>query len=88
MALRFQVIADFSFSGCRPLLVSLSLHSTRAACTSWPVPVSLFRLTSISRIFHTLKEAQSYTSYLIGRYPQRSVPFPVLDKRQNLLFKE
>jgi hypothetical protein len=88
MASNFQVIADFKFSGCRPLLVGLSLHSTSAACNSWPVPASLHRFTSISRIFKTLREAKSYINHLKERYPKCPVPFPVLDKEQNLLFEE
>jgi len=88
MALHFQVTADFIFTKGRPSLAGLSLHSTKAACTQWPVPGSLVRFASISRIFHTLKEARSYIAYLMRRYPDSPVPFPVLDKGQNELFQE
>ena len=88
MALHYQVTADFSFSKGRPSLAGLSIHSTKAACTLWLVPGSLVRFASNSRIFHTLKEAHSYISYLMGRYPNSPVPFPVLDKGQSDLFSE
>jgi hypothetical protein len=88
MVKNFQVIADFKFSGCRPMLVGLSLHSTSAACTTIPAPASLSRFTSISRIFKTLREAKSYINHLQGRYPNCPISFPVLDKEQNLLFEE
>jgi len=86
MAWRYQVTADFSFSGCRPLLAGLSLHSTKAACNQWPVPGSLVRFASNARTFPTLKLAHSYISYIMGRYSQCPVPFPVLDKGQQELF--
>ena len=88
MALHFKVIADFSLSNGRPSLVGLSLHSTKAACTQWPLPGSLVAFASNMHIFPTLKEAHSYISYIMGRYPQCPVPFPVLDKGQNDLFSE
>jgi len=79
MALHYQVIADFSWSNGRPSLVGLSLNSTKAACTLWPVPGSLVRFASNSRIFHTLKEAHAYISYLMGLYPDSPALFPELD---------
>jgi len=88
MALHYQVTADFSFSNSRPSLVGLFLYSTSAACTLWPVPGSLVRFTSNSRIFHTLKEAHLYIIYLMGLYKDSPVPFPVLDKGQKDLFSE
>jgi hypothetical protein len=88
MALHYQVIADFKLSSRRPSLVSLSLHSTQAACTSLPILGSLVKFTCISRIFHTQKEAKDYISYLLGRYPNSPATFPVLDKDQKELFEE
>jgi hypothetical protein len=87
MSLHYQVIADFSLIKGRPSLIALSLHSTSAACTLWPVPGSFVKYTSLSRIFHTLKAAHSYISYLMGLYSNSSVPFPVLDKGQKDLFQ-
>ena len=86
--MHYQVISDFILTKGRPSLVSLSLHSTQAACTPWPVHGSLARLTSNSRIFPTLKEAYLYITYLLGRYPNSPIPFPVLDKGQPELFRE
>jgi len=88
MAVHYQVTADFSYSNGRPSLAGLSLHSTKAACTLCLVPGSLVRSASNSRIFHTLKEAHAYISYLMGHYPNSPVPFPVLDKGQKELFSE
>ena len=88
MALHYQVTAEFCFSSGRPSLAGLSLHSTQAACTLWPVPGSIVKLASISRIFPTLKEAHSYITYLLGLYSNSPVPFPVLDKGQQELFQE
>ena len=88
MALHYQVIADFNLSDGRPSLIGLSLHSTLAACTKWPVPGSYTRFASNLRIFHTLKEAHSYVSYLIGIYPDSTVTLPILDKEQPELFME
>jgi len=88
MALHYQVTADFSLSNDRSSLAGLSLHSTKVACTQWPVPSSQVRFASNMRIFSTLKEAHSYITYLKGHYPDSPVPFPVLDKGQNDLFSE
>jgi hypothetical protein len=88
MALHYQVTSDFSFTSGHPSLIGLSLNTTSTACTLWPVPGSLVRFASNSRIFHTLKEAHSYITYLMGRYPDSPVLFPVLDKGQKDLFKE
>ena len=86
MTLHYQVTADYSFSKGKPSLIGLSLNSTSAACTNWPIPGSLKKFTSNSRIFKSQKDARSYITYLMGRYPKNSIPFPVLDKGQNELF--
>jgi hypothetical protein len=88
MALHYQVTADYSLHNGRPSLIGLSLHSTKAACTRWPIRRSLASFASNSFIFYTLKEAHSYIAYLMGRYPNSPVPFPVLDKDQQKLFPE
>jgi len=88
MAQRYMVISNFSFTKGRPLLVSLSLHSTKAACSKFPLPGSLVRFTSNKRIFSTLKEAKSYITYLLAVYPNSPATFPVLDKEQPELFQE
>jgi hypothetical protein len=88
MSLHYAVISDFSLSHGRPSLVSLSLHSTKEACTLWPLPGSMVRLLSNKHIFPTLKLAHSYIAYLKSRYPNSPVPFPVLDKGQPELFQE
>ena len=88
MSLHYAVISDFSFSGCRPSLIGLSFHTTKKACTKWPVPGSKVKLLCNKRIFPTQEEALSYIAYLYKRYPNSSVPFPVLDKGQLKLFQE
>jgi hypothetical protein len=88
MATHYQVIADFSFSGCRPVLVNLSLHSTRAACSSFPFQPEFSKITTVSHIFPTLQNARSYIAYLFRVYPNCPAPFPVLDKGQPDLFQE
>ena len=88
MALHFQVIADFNLTNGRPSLVGLSLNSTSAACTLYPLPGSLVRFASNKHIFKTLKEAKSYISYLLRVYPNSPAPPPVLVGGQQELFKE
>ena len=88
MALRYMVISDFTLTNGSPSLVGLSLHSTKAACTLFPLPASLVRFASNKRIFSTLKETQNYITYLMGLYKNSLVPFPVLDKEQQELFLE
>jgi hypothetical protein len=82
-----MVIADYAPSRGRPSLIGLSLHSTKEACTLWPVSGSLLKLTCNKRVFSTLKEACSYISYLKKRNPSNLVPFPVLDRGQQDLFQ-
>ena len=78
----FMVIADYTLTRGRPSLVGLSLHSTKEACTLWPVSGSLVKSTCSKWVFSTLKEARSYIGYLKGRHPTSTVPFPVLDMGQ------
>jgi hypothetical protein len=82
-----MVIADYTLTRGHPNLVGLSLHSTKEACTRWPVPGSLVKSTCNKWVFSTLKEAQSYISYLKERHPTSTVPYPVLDKGQPELFQ-
>ena len=86
MSLHFQVYAGFALAQGKPSLVSISISSTHAACTPYPfLPYGSTYLT-ISRIFHTQKEAHSYIAYLYGVYPQSTAPLPALDSGQNELF--
>jgi len=88
MALHYQVISEFSLSRGKPSLVSISIFSTRAACTSlpfWPYPNTYL---TISHIFPTLQLAHSYIAYLQGVYPHSPIPPPVLDSGQKELFPE
>jgi acyl-CoA thioesterase len=80
----YQVCAGFKFSGCKPLLVSLSLHSTPEYFSYLAGSVS--SPLSHSQYFHTLPEANHYISYLFSRYPNSTAPRPVLDALQPLLF--
>jgi hypothetical protein len=88
MSLHFQVYAEFSLANGKPQLVSTSIFSTHAACTSWPVYPLENLLLTISRIFPTLRHAKSYIAYLHGVYPRRPAPPPVLDGGQKDLFSE
>jgi hypothetical protein len=88
MALHYAVIADFTLSRGHPSLVGLELYSTTEACTHWPVPGSLFKVTYNKHVFQTLKEAHSYIAHLKKTYPNSPVPFPVLDSGQQELFQE
>jgi hypothetical protein len=82
-----MVIADYTLTHGRPSLVSLSLHSTKEACTRWPVSGSLVKFTCNKQVFSTLKEAQVYISYLKERHPTSTVSFPVLDRGQPDFFQ-
>jgi len=88
MALRYMVISDFILTNGSPSLVGLSLHSTKAACTLFPLSGSVVRFSSNKRIFKTKKEAKHYISYLLGLYKNSLIPFPVLDKEQPELIQE
>jgi len=88
MAQNYMVISDFAFTKGCPSLVSLSLYSTKEACSLFPLPGSVVRFASNKRIFSTQKEAKDYISYLLGVYPNSPIPFPVLDKEQPKLFQE
>ena len=88
MSLHFQVIANFSLIQGKPQLLSTEIYSTYAACTSllfWPYPSTYL---SISRIFPTLQNANSYIAYLQGVYPHSPAPLPIMDSGQKDLFLE
>ena len=87
MALHFQVYAKFTLSCGKMSLAHASIFSTRAACTLWPFCPNEKDPLTISRIFHTLKEAYSYAAYLHRLYHSRMTP-PVLDGGQKDLFPE
>jgi hypothetical protein len=80
----YQVSAGYKFSGCKPLLVSLSLYST-SEYVPWLVSSAASPL-SLSRFFHSVKQANHYIDYLYRVYPSCAVPRPVLDSNQPLLF--
>jgi hypothetical protein len=82
--MKYQVCATFKFSGSKPQLVSLSLHST-PEYSSFLVG-SYTSLLSHSRFFYTVPQAQEYINYLFSRYPNSAIPYPVLDSDQLLLF--
>ena len=88
MSLHFQVYAEFSLTKGKPQLVSTSISSTHAACTSWPVLPDENTNLTIARVFHTLKTARSYIAYLHGVYPHSPAPPSVLDGGQQELFQE
>jgi hypothetical protein len=84
MRVYYQVVAGFKFSGSKPLLVSLSLHSTKEYFP-WLVGSASFPLSQ-SRFFHTVAGANHYIDYLYRVYPSCAVPRPGLDSNQLLLF--
>ena len=88
MSLHFQVYADFSLSRGKPQLLSASISSTHAACTSLPFGLYPATCLTTSRIFPTLQKAKSYIAYLHGVYPDSPAPPPVLDGGQKDLFQE
>ena len=86
MSLHYQVYADFTLTQGKPQLVNTSISSTLAACTSLPFCPFDYSYLTISRIFHTLQNAQSYIAFLHGVYPHSPAPPPVLDSGQIELF--
>jgi hypothetical protein len=88
MSLHFQVYSDFTLTKGKPQLVSTSISSTHAACTSWPIQPYDHKPLITSRIFPTLQNAKAYIAYLHGVYPRSPAPPPVLDGGQKELFSE
>jgi hypothetical protein len=84
MKMYFQVCATFKFSGGKPSLVCLSLHSTPLY---YPYLIrSVSSLLSQSRYFRSLQVANNFITYLLSRYPNSTAPRPVLDALQPFLF--
>ena len=86
MALHFQVYADFSLSKGKPQLIKTSIVTTTAAVTSIVVPPYVGSYLTITRIFHTLKDAHGYIAYLHKVYKNSPAPPPILDNGQIDLF--
>jgi len=84
MRVYYQVETGFKLTNSKPSLVSLSLHST---LEYHPLIFSSYtsRLTH-SRYFFSLPEAHGYIKYLYSRFPDCTVPYPVLDAKQLSLF--
>jgi len=88
MSLHFQVYAEFSLTKGKPQLVSTSISSTHAACTTIPICPYYRTYLITSRIFPTMRHAKSYIAYLHGVYKKSPAPPPVLDSGQKDLFSE
>jgi len=88
MSLHFQVYADFTFTYGKPQLISTSISSTHAACTTFPIYPFDHTYLTISRIFPTLQNANSYIAFLHGVYKDSPAPLPVLDGGQKEFFSE
>jgi hypothetical protein len=86
--LHFQVYAGFTLIHGKPQLVTTSISSTYAACTTIPIFPYFNTYLTISCIFPTLKIAHSYIVYLHGVYPNSPSLLPVLDGNQKELFTE
>ena len=80
----YQVCAVFSLSGGTPQLVSMSLNSTIKFFPFLVYPAG--SVSSISRFFRSLPQAQEYVSFLYSRYPTSAAALPVLDSGQLSLF--
>jgi len=85
-SIHYQVIAEIKLSHGKPQLVSTSLFTTSAACTALPVFENSVLIQS--RIFPTLKSANSFIVSLYGAYPHSPAPLPLLDNGQKYFFKE
>jgi len=75
MSLHFQVFAEFKFIKSKPQLVSTSIFSTSAACTT--IPISENSVLKLFRILPTLREAKIYIAYLHRVYPNSPATPPV-----------
>jgi len=80
----YEVYVSFKLVRGKSYLVGLSLHSSAVYFPYLVSSVSSF--LSHSRYFHSVKEAQGYISYLYKHFPTTTVPYPVLDALQPLLF--
>jgi hypothetical protein len=88
MSLHFQVYAEFKFIKGKTQLVSTSISSTHAACTTIPIFPFYNSYLIISRIFPTLQNAKDYIAHLHGVYPNSPATPPVLDGGQKEFFTE
>jgi hypothetical protein len=84
--LHYQVYAEFAFFKGKANLINTSISSTYAACTSIPFRPYEHTSLTLSRIFHTLPQAHTYSAYLHGVYPTSTAKPPVLDGGQKELF--
>ncbi|MDR2597440.1 MAG: hypothetical protein LBC76_09010 [Treponema sp.] len=86
MSLHYQVFAKFQLSHGKPRLLSTAIFSTSAAFITLP----LFENSALnfSRIFPTLKTANSYIEYLQKVHQYSPTTPPVLDNGQKYLFSE
>jgi len=85
MSLHYQVNSEFRLTHGKPSLVSISLNTTKSACTTLPVH-SENSLIQTYRILHTKEEAKLYIKYLNKIYKSNSFPLIVLDSGQKELF--
>jgi len=74
-SIHYQVYAEFTLKHGKPQLVNTSIFLTKSACTSYP----LFEKTVLkqSRIFPTLKTANSFISFLYGVYRHSPAQLPL-----------
>jgi len=79
MSLHFQTYAEFSLTSGKPYLISTSISSTHAACTSIPFNPYPHKILTLSYIFPTEKIARSYIIHLHKVFPNSPAPPPVLD---------
>jgi hypothetical protein len=86
--MNYQVCAEFGKTHRKRELLNTTLHSTEAACTSFPMFTSPHSTLGIYRIFPTLPQAQDYIRYLNKYYHVRQDRLPELDKSQLKLFQE
>jgi hypothetical protein len=85
-SVHYQVIAEIKLTHGKPQLISTSLFTTSAPCTALPIFENSVLIQS--RIFPTLKSANSFIVSLYGAYPHSPAPPPLSDNGQEYLFKE
>jgi hypothetical protein len=84
MSLHYQVFANFQLTHGKPQLLSTSIFSTTAPCTT--IPLFENSVLSLYRIFQTLQMANNYIAHLKKVYSDSPAKPPLLDSGQKELF--
>ena len=84
MSVHYLVYTEYQLTHGKPQLLSTSIYSTTAACTT--IPIFENSVLSHYRIFQTLQEAKNYIAHLHKVYPYSPAQPPILDSGQKDLF--